>query len=133
MQVLDLTREFKYNGVKLADPNPQLGPEQVKEFYASQYPELLNAVVEGPVTKNGVAAYSFTRAAGAKGAARKSSAQEIIQSTLADPDATKTDVLVTSAMEGRHARAAAPIAHVAVDRNTALPLTLPRQAFGLWG
>lgn len=133
MQVLDLTREFKYNGVKLADPNPQLGPEQVKEFYASQYPELLNALVEGPVTKNGVAAYSFTRAAGVKGAARRGTAQEVVQATLAEPEASAVDVLVASAMDGSHARAAAPLAHVAFDKSSALPLPVPGRAFGLWG
>ena len=67
MQEIQITRSFKYNSVTLPDPNPALGPDQIREFYATQYPELNNAVVEGPVTKNAVATYTFTRAAGAKG------------------------------------------------------------------
>lgn len=69
MKVLNLTRKFKYNSITLGDPNAGLGPDAVREFYAAQYPELLNATVEGPVTSNSVATYTFVRAAGSKGRA----------------------------------------------------------------
>lgn len=63
----ELTRVFVYNGMKLADPGTHKRPEEVAKLYAPQYPELLNCVVEGPVTKAGVCTYTFRRAAGAKG------------------------------------------------------------------
>lgn len=67
MQVLNLVRKFKYNSVTLPDPNDSMAPDQVREFYATQYPELNNAMLEGPVTANGVSTWTFMRAAGAKG------------------------------------------------------------------
>lgn len=62
-----IRREFRYNGIKLTDVAAEKTADQVRVFYAAQYPELLNAVVEGPVTKNGVSTYTFARAAGSKG------------------------------------------------------------------
>lgn len=67
MEVKTLTRSFKYNGITLTDPSSDKTPDQVRKIYAYQYPELLNAVIEGPVTKGGVSTYTFTRAAGSKG------------------------------------------------------------------
>ncbi|MBW8471097.1 MAG: PRTRC system protein C [Thiobacillus sp.] len=63
-----LVRKFRYQGITLSDPASDKTPEQVMKVYAFQYPELLNAVVEGPVTKNGVSTYTFARVAGSKGA-----------------------------------------------------------------
>lgn len=67
MKVTEIKRTFAYNGLKLPDPNPSLPVEQVKAMFAMQFPELNNSVVEGPVTKDGVASYTFTRAVGSKG------------------------------------------------------------------
>lgn len=67
MEVKTLTRSFKYNGITLTDPDPGKTPDQVRTIYAYQYPELLNAAIEGPVTKGGVSTYTFARAAGSKG------------------------------------------------------------------
>ena len=67
MQVAEINRAFAYNGLKLPDPNPGMSIDQVKAMFAMQFPELNNSVVEGPVTKGGVATYTFTRAVGAKG------------------------------------------------------------------
>lgn len=135
MQEIQITRSFKYNSVTLPDPNPSLGPDQIREFYATQYPELNNAVVEGPATKSGVATYTFTRAAGAKGARPKPrAAQEIVDTTLAGPDHDRPDALLQCALDGRYAGAASRIAHVATNTSvTAGPLPLPSCAFGLWG
>lgn len=135
MQEIQITRSFKYNSVTLPDPNPSLGPEQIREFYATQYPELNNAVVEGPTTKSGVATYTFTRAAGAKGASlKRRSAAEIVDSTLAGPDQARPDALLQCALDGRYGGAASRIAHVAANTSlTAAPLPLPGSVFGLWG
>ena len=62
-----MPREFHYNGQKLPDPDPNLSPERVKAFYAAQYPELATAVLEGPTVKDGVLAYTASRAVGTKG------------------------------------------------------------------
>lgn len=67
MEIKTLTRSFKYNGITLTDPDPGKTPDQVRTIYAYQYPELLNAVIEGPVTKGGISTYTFARAAGSKG------------------------------------------------------------------
>ncbi len=68
LQATTIQREFKYNGMTLTDPSPSKTPDQVRLFFASQYPELTNAVVEGPATKQGKSTYTFARAAGSKGA-----------------------------------------------------------------
>lgn len=67
LQTVSIRREFKYNGMNLADPSPEKTPDQVRGFYARMYPELNTAVIEGPTTKNGVSTYSFAKAAGSKG------------------------------------------------------------------
>ena len=38
-----LARTFRYNTIILDDPDPDMTPEQVKEFYANIYPELTQA------------------------------------------------------------------------------------------
>lgn len=77
MEVKNLTRSFKYNGITLTDPDPGKTPDQVRAIFAYQYPELLNAVIEGPVTKGGVSTYTFARAAGSKGVGHLSAMRAI--------------------------------------------------------
>lgn len=67
MQTQELVREFKYNSVALADPNPAFSLEQVRDFFAAVYPEILNAEIEGPTTKGNRQLYTFRRAVGTKG------------------------------------------------------------------
>ena len=38
-----IAREFKFDKIILPDPDPDMTAEEVKIFYANQYPELLNA------------------------------------------------------------------------------------------
>lgn len=68
MQVTKLKRLFSYNGMTLMDPGATFSPEQVRDVYSAQYPELTTAAVDGPEHKGDTAAYTFVRAAGAKGA-----------------------------------------------------------------
>lgn len=82
MKVVDITRKFSYNGIPLPDPNNTLDPNQVREFYSMQYPELATAVVEGPTTKNGVATYTFVRAVGSKGRATPASESQGMREKL---------------------------------------------------
>ena len=48
MQITAMVRTFSYNGLHLPDPDSRLTPEQVRDFYASAYPEITTASVEGP-------------------------------------------------------------------------------------
>jgi PRTRC genetic system protein C len=73
-----LARAFKYNSLDLPDPGPNKTPDEVRAIYSAHYPELNTAVVEGPVTKNGVSTYTFARAAGAKGATHLQGLQRIV-------------------------------------------------------
>lgn len=68
VQVTKVTRRFKYNGVSLADLDPDLAPERIKSLYAPAYPELETAIVDGPTDGgDGVLTYEFRRAVGTKG------------------------------------------------------------------
>jgi PRTRC genetic system protein C len=58
-----LSRCFSYNGVKLPDP----APEEVKNLYSNQYPELASAAITGPEAAGDHLQYSFVRAIGTKG------------------------------------------------------------------
>lgn len=68
IQTQQLERAFRYNSVDLPDPGPQYTPEQVRDFFAPTYPEILNAAIEGPEEKDGKLVYTFRRAVGTKGA-----------------------------------------------------------------
>jgi PRTRC genetic system protein C len=65
--VQTLTRAFTFNGVSLLDPGPEFTPEEVKDVYAAQYPDISTAVIEGPEMKGDVAEYKFVRNVGTKG------------------------------------------------------------------
>jgi PRTRC genetic system protein C len=71
LEVVNLTREFSYkkNGktIPLPDPNPQMSVEEVIKMHSSTYPELTNAMVEGPVVVNDKAVFSISTKAGQLG------------------------------------------------------------------
>ena len=67
MKIETLTREFRYNGVLLPDPNPSLSVDQVRDFYATVHPDITTAALEGPEAINNKLVYRFSRAIGAKG------------------------------------------------------------------
>jgi PRTRC genetic system protein C len=134
MEVLTIARKFKYNSVTLPDPNADMSPEEVREFFATQFPELLNAVVEGPVTKDNTSTYTFTRAAGAKGAVQPASAAEIVVRVAQAPRRSTVDALVLAAKASEHSRASSLIGAVAASRaSQGRPMFMPSQAYGIWG
>ena len=137
MQVISIERKFKYNSVTLPDPNPALSPDQIREFYATQYPELNNAVVEGPETKDRVATWTFTRAAGAKGAGKQAprgTAAEVVRRSRAPIGATQAEALSIAARDGQCSRPSARMAEVAMSRGGhEAAINLPATAFGIWG
>lgn len=132
MKELKITRKFEYNGIGLTDPGSSLSPDAVREFYSTQFPELTNAVVEGPFTKDSVSTFKFVRAAGAKGA-RKGPCTD---------DAVRSNVLRLAA-DGRgdthQVAAAAPtrgaelLLGMTKSKEMARPLHQPSDAFGIWG
>lgn len=133
MQVINLERSFHYNSVTLPDPNAALTPDQVREFYSTQFPELLNAVVEGPSTKGNVSTFKFTRAVGAKGS-HLLPAAAVVQRAIAGQHSGGGHTLLPSAREAARSAAAQTLANVAIEKaRRAGDLPLPSQAFGLWG
>lgn len=68
MDIQNLQREFRYNGVALADPNQAFTLPQVRDFYANVYPEITSADIEGPEQLGAKVIYTFRRAVGTKGA-----------------------------------------------------------------
>lgn len=76
-----LNRVFMSNGNPLTDPDPAMSPAQVKDFWATVHPELLNAEVQGPTTTDTELVYTFHRTTGTKGrspkVAEKSTSGEI--------------------------------------------------------
>ena len=67
MKINLIDREFVYHATALADPNPKFSIEEVRSFYAAQFPELTNAAITGPETVGERLRYSFERAIGSKG------------------------------------------------------------------
>lgn len=68
IKITKVTREFTYKGNTLPDPNPNLSPDQVRELYAAQYPELINGVVTDPEGDDpSIQTYGFQVSAGTKG------------------------------------------------------------------
>jgi PRTRC genetic system protein C len=67
ISIAKLAREFAYNGMNLMDPGPTFSPEEVRDLYSAQYPELTTAAIDGPEFDGEIARFKFVRAAGAKG------------------------------------------------------------------
>jgi len=62
-----ITRKFSFNGADLPDPGPAFTPEEVKDIYSNQYPDLSTAIVNEPSIKDDVMTYTFKRNVGTKG------------------------------------------------------------------
>lgn len=67
-KVSEAKRVFNYGSLKLDDPAPTSTPEEVKEFYSGIYPELTQAIIEGPEYKDNTIVYTLRKAVGTKGA-----------------------------------------------------------------
>jgi PRTRC genetic system protein C len=67
IEVKEIKRVFSYNNEKLVDPNPEMSPNEVLDFYANTHPELTTAqAVEKGIEGNTVT-YEFTVVKGTKG------------------------------------------------------------------
>ena len=69
--VTSLERVFKFkNGcaeIILSDPNPEMSPDEVMNFFSGSYPELTTATVHGPEVDNDKVVYNFKTTIGTKG------------------------------------------------------------------
>ncbi|MHA2040013.1 MAG: PRTRC system protein C [Promethearchaeota archaeon] len=62
-----LERVFKYEDTVLPDPDPNMAPKEVMNFYSGQYPELTTASIDGPKIENDQTVYTFGKSVGTKG------------------------------------------------------------------
>lgn len=62
-----MARIFMYHGKELADPDPAMTAEQVRDLHSVTHPELANASVTGPRKSGEDQIFTFARAVGAKG------------------------------------------------------------------
>ena len=67
LQIQGVKRQFKYGNRQLDDPDPNMTPEEVMQFYAGTYPELTTSNVHGPKMDGDVAVYEFKTTVGTKG------------------------------------------------------------------
>lgn len=67
LQISKYKRVFKHGTADLADPNPNMTPEEVMSFYSNQYPELTTSNVHGPKIEGDCAVYEFKTTVGTKG------------------------------------------------------------------
>ena len=66
MKIEKIKRSFEYNGIKFKDPGADFTPQEVKDIFANQYPELVSAAIQEEITDNGII-YRFVRQVGMKG------------------------------------------------------------------
>lgn len=100
MDIQKLIREFRYNGVALADPSHTFSLEQVRDFYANVYPEITSADIEGPQQVGGKQIYTFRRAVGTKGASARDVALARLRSGGRLSPAARPENIVTGDQVG---------------------------------
>ena len=67
MTIETMAREFRYDGVRLPDPNPKLSTEEVRTAFSATYPEIVTAALTGPEAVGNKLVYHFAKAIGTKG------------------------------------------------------------------
>lgn len=67
MAIEQAVRVFRFNGIELPDPGAHMSPDQVRDLYSANFPELATAAVEGPSASGNRLVYEFRRAVGTKG------------------------------------------------------------------
>ena len=66
MKITKIEREFKFKEKSLEDPNPKMTVDQIRNFYAAEFPELINAVWEEK-SSAGKMSIEFKTSVGKKG------------------------------------------------------------------
>lgn len=67
MAIQNLQRNFKLKDQILPDPNPNFTEDEVRQFYADEYPELTNASIKAPEYQEDKVIYEFESNLGSKG------------------------------------------------------------------
>ena len=67
MTIETMAREFRYDGLRLPDPNAKLSVDEVRTAFSATYPEIATAAVTGPEAVGNKLIYHFTKAIGTKG------------------------------------------------------------------
>ena len=67
LNVTGMKRVFKFGNRELEDPDKNMTPDEVMQFYAGTYPELTTSNVHGPKVEDEVALYEFKTTVGTKG------------------------------------------------------------------
>ena len=67
LNIQNYKRVFKHGNRELSDPNPDMTPEEVMNFYSNQFPELTTSNVHGPSIDGEKAVYEFKTTVGTKG------------------------------------------------------------------
>ncbi len=67
MTIETMDREFRYDNLRLPDPNKKLSVEEVRLAFSATYPEIATASVTGPEAVGNKLVYRFTKAIGTKG------------------------------------------------------------------
>lgn len=60
-------RKFRFQGIELDDPGPQMKPEDVRDMYTAAYPELTTAEVTCLGIENDHQLFEFKKKVGDKG------------------------------------------------------------------
>jgi len=68
MTIETMTREFRYDSVRLPDPDPRLSIEEVRTAFSATYPEIATAAVTGPEAVGNKLVYHFAKAIEIRGA-----------------------------------------------------------------
>jgi len=67
MTIETMVREFRYDEIRLPDPNPRLSVDEVRTAFSATYPEIATAAVTGPEAVGNKLVYHFAKAIGTKG------------------------------------------------------------------
>jgi PRTRC genetic system protein C len=68
MTINKMARSFRYAGLILPDPAPELDVESVRSLYAASYPEITTAALTGPEAVGGTLVFTFAKAIEIRGA-----------------------------------------------------------------
>ena len=71
LEIQGMTRSFRFKKgteyITLQDPDPNISPDMVMNYYSNMYPELTTATVHGPVIREDMTEYEFKTTIGTKG------------------------------------------------------------------
>jgi PRTRC genetic system protein C len=68
MTIETMNREFRYDQLRLPDPNPRLTVDEVRTAFSATYPEIATATLTGPEAVGNKLVYHFTKAIEIRGA-----------------------------------------------------------------